>query len=169
MIRLLIYFRSCLMCLYWKYAINIVDILLKCTTYCTYNNYIYPWIIAQVRHLNGSDLCWAEIWVTGPLWILIGYTWSSSCAEQSQGTVLFKCSLCTYQQTFSVISESIWKIMKQWRAHIRIVAIAQMCTPHLIPIKVENTKKVLHHTFKLILSVRIPIIFKPVFLAWRLL
>ena len=59
----------------WKCAINIVDILLKCTILFlhTYNNYIYPWIIAQVRHFNGSDLCWAEIWVTGPLWILIGY------------------------------------------------------------------------------------------------
>lgn len=68
------------------------------------------------------------------------------------------------KQAFSVISESIWKIMKQWHAHIRIVGIAQMCTLHSIPIKVEHTKQVLQQTFKVILSVRIPIISKPVFL-----
>src|SRR4029434_4523322 len=39
-----------------------------------------------------------------------------------------------------------------------------MCTPRSILIKVENTKQVLHLTFKLIWSVRIPIVFKPVFL-----
>lgn len=63
----------------------------------------------------------------------------SSSAEQSLEPVLFKCSLRIFQQPFS---ESA--LIKQGHAHMSIVAIAQMCALHSIPIKVGHTKQVLH-------------------------
>ncbi|XP_059905303.1 uncharacterized protein LOC132455458 [Gadus macrocephalus] len=69
---------------------------------------------------------------------------SSSCAEQSQGTVLFKCSLCTYQQPFSK-SDVFSHLRKHLKNHETVTCPYKDCSYRINVYSSFNSHKSREH------------------------